>query len=112
MAQLPLDVLVPWSPGESGGREPDRRDGGDLWPAVSPCPESGRDGDLKALLHLLMRGRHLVGCLRHHWSLPQYIVYKPAERPKYIEAFFSNINWAACDERLAKRGASRPAVIA
>jgi superoxide dismutase, Fe-Mn family len=37
--------------------------------------------------------------------------YAPAERPKYIEAFFSNINWAACDERLSKRGASRPAVI-
>jgi Fe-Mn family superoxide dismutase len=37
--------------------------------------------------------------------------YAPADRPKYIEAFFSNINWAACDERLAKRGASRPAVI-
>jgi Fe-Mn family superoxide dismutase len=37
--------------------------------------------------------------------------YAPADRPKYIEAFFSNINWAACDERLAKRGAARPAVI-
>jgi len=36
--------------------------------------------------------------------------YAPADRPKYIEAFFSNINWAACDERLAKGGASRPAV--
>jgi Fe-Mn family superoxide dismutase len=37
--------------------------------------------------------------------------YAPADRPKYIEAFFSNIRWAACDERLAKGGASRPAVI-
>jgi superoxide dismutase len=37
--------------------------------------------------------------------------YAPADRPKYIEAFFSNINWASCDERLAKRGAARPAVI-
>ena len=35
--------------------------------------------------------------------------YAPAERPKYIEAFFSNINWDACDERLAKGGAARPA---
>jgi superoxide dismutase len=26
--------------------------------------------------------------------------YKPAERPKYIEAFFSNINWATVDKRL------------
>lgn len=34
--------------------------------------------------------------------------YAPAERPKYIEAFFSNIDWAACDERLSKGGAARP----
>jgi Fe-Mn family superoxide dismutase len=35
--------------------------------------------------------------------------YAPADRPKYIEAFFSNIDWAACDERLGKGGAARPA---
>ncbi len=34
--------------------------------------------------------------------------YAPADRPKYIEAFFSNIDWSACDERLAKGGAARP----
>lgn len=34
--------------------------------------------------------------------------YAPADRPKYIEAFFSNINWAACDERLTKGAATRP----
>ncbi len=34
--------------------------------------------------------------------------YAPAERPKYIEAFFSNIDWAACDDRLARGGAARP----
>jgi len=37
--------------------------------------------------------------------------YAPADRPKYIEAFFSNINWDACDERLTKGAATRPAVI-
>jgi Fe-Mn family superoxide dismutase len=37
--------------------------------------------------------------------------YAPADRPKYIEAFFSNINWDACDERLAKGAATRPAAI-
>jgi Fe-Mn family superoxide dismutase len=26
--------------------------------------------------------------------------YKPAERPKYIEAFFANIDWNAVEERL------------
>jgi Fe-Mn family superoxide dismutase len=34
--------------------------------------------------------------------------YAPAERPKYIEAFFSNIDWTACNERLAKGAAARP----
>jgi Fe-Mn family superoxide dismutase len=37
--------------------------------------------------------------------------YAPADRPKYIEAFFSNINWDACDERLTKGAATRPARI-
>ncbi|MGH8603637.1 MAG: hypothetical protein ACREXR_12935 [Gammaproteobacteria bacterium] len=27
--------------------------------------------------------------------------YKPAERPKYIEAFFSNLNWQTVEERLS-----------
>jgi Fe-Mn family superoxide dismutase len=27
--------------------------------------------------------------------------YAPADRPKYIEAFFSNINWDAVNDRLA-----------
>jgi Fe-Mn family superoxide dismutase len=26
--------------------------------------------------------------------------YKPAERGKYVEAFFANLNWAACEARL------------
>lgn len=34
--------------------------------------------------------------------------YAPVDRPKYIEAFFSNIDWSACDERLARGGAARP----
>jgi superoxide dismutase, Fe-Mn family len=37
--------------------------------------------------------------------------YAPAERPKYIEAFFSNIDWAAVNGRLAKGVVTRPAVI-
>ena len=27
--------------------------------------------------------------------------YKPSERGKYIEAFYSNLNWGACESRLA-----------
>jgi Fe-Mn family superoxide dismutase len=34
------------------------------------------------------------------WEHAFLLDYKPAERPKYIEAFFSNINWATVDNRL------------
>ena len=37
------------------------------------------------------------------WEHAFLLDYKPAERAKYIEAFFSNIDWSVCDERL-KRG--------
>ena len=36
------------------------------------------------------------------WEHAFLLDYKPAERPKYIEAFFSNVNWNAVDERLKK----------
>jgi Fe-Mn family superoxide dismutase len=34
------------------------------------------------------------------WEHAFLLDYKPADRPKYIEAFFSNIDWAACEARL------------
>jgi Fe-Mn family superoxide dismutase len=34
------------------------------------------------------------------WEHAFILDYKPAERPKYIEAFFSNVDWHACEERL------------
>jgi Fe-Mn family superoxide dismutase len=34
------------------------------------------------------------------WEHAFLLDYKPAERPKYIEAFFSNIDWNAADQRL------------
>ena len=34
------------------------------------------------------------------WEYAFLLDYKPAERPKYIEAFFSNIDWAAVEARL------------
>jgi Fe-Mn family superoxide dismutase len=36
------------------------------------------------------------------WEHAYLLDYKPAERPKYIEAFFSNIDWNAVEERLKK----------
>lgn len=36
------------------------------------------------------------------WEHAYLLDYKPAERPKYIEAFFSNIAWGVVEERLKK----------
>lgn len=35
------------------------------------------------------------------WEHAFLLDYKPAERPKYIEAFFSNINWDMVDSRIS-----------
>ncbi len=34
------------------------------------------------------------------WEHAFLLDYKPAEKEKYVEAFFSNINWSAVEERL------------
>ena len=36
------------------------------------------------------------------WEHAFLLDYKPAERPKYIEAFFTNINWEAVNGRLKR----------
>jgi Fe-Mn family superoxide dismutase len=41
------------------------------------------------------------------WEHAFLLDYKPAERPKYIEAFFSNIDWKAIEARLKTGAASR-----
>jgi len=43
------------------------------------------------------------------WEHAFLLDYKPADRPKYIEAFFSNIDWAACEQRLQQGVQSRAA---
>jgi Fe-Mn family superoxide dismutase len=42
------------------------------------------------------------------WEHAYLLDYKPADRPKYIEAFFSNIDWVTVEGRLKyiKRGAT------
>jgi Fe-Mn family superoxide dismutase len=37
------------------------------------------------------------------WEHAYLLDYKPAERPKYIEAFFSNIDWNSVEGRLRKK---------
>lgn len=41
------------------------------------------------------------------WEHAYLLDYKPADRPKYIEAFFSNIDWNVVDQRLKIGNASR-----
>ena len=43
------------------------------------------------------------------WEHAFILDYAPADRPKYIEAFFSNIDWAAVEQRLKTDAVSRPA---
>jgi Fe-Mn family superoxide dismutase len=40
------------------------------------------------------------------WEHAFILDYKPADRPKYIEAFFSNIDWQAVEQRLQPAGAT------
>jgi len=39
------------------------------------------------------------------WEHAYLLDYKPADRPKYIEAFFSNINWDLVESRLRQEAA-------
>ncbi|MDT4967317.1 MAG: superoxide dismutase, Fe-Mn family [Acidobacteriota bacterium] len=41
------------------------------------------------------------------WEHAYLLDYKPADRPKYIEAFFSNIAWNIVDQRLTAGKASK-----
>ena len=43
------------------------------------------------------------------WEHAYLLDYKPAERPKYIEAFFSNIDWTMVEKRLQKTAGVRTA---
>ncbi len=42
------------------------------------------------------------------WEHAFLLDYKPADRPKYIEAFFSNIDWNSVEERLKSGASARP----
>jgi superoxide dismutase, Fe-Mn family len=42
------------------------------------------------------------------WEHAFLLDYKPPERPKYIEAFFSNVDWDAVEKRMQEGAAARP----
>ena len=39
------------------------------------------------------------------WEHAYLLDYRPADRPKYIEAFFSNIDWGTVDGRIQSKEA-------
>lgn len=42
------------------------------------------------------------------WEHAFMVDYKPAERGKYIDAFFQNLDWSAVEQRLTSQAAVRP----
>lgn len=42
------------------------------------------------------------------WEHAFLLDYKPADRPKYIDAFFTNIDWMSVEERLRSGAGARP----
>jgi superoxide dismutase, Fe-Mn family len=43
------------------------------------------------------------------WEHAYLLDYKPADRPKYIEAFFTNIDWATVEKRLGSQATRQAA---
>jgi superoxide dismutase, Fe-Mn family len=73
------------------------------WAICSQNPANGRISNHWITLHETGNVAGFVPILvMDVWEHAFLLDYKPAERPKYIEAFFSNIAWDAVDERLKK----------
>lgn len=79
------------------------------WAMCYEQPETGRLSNHWISLH---QTGEVVGfnpvLVMDVWEHAFLLDYAPAERPKYIEAFFSNVDWSAVEGRLknAKRGAT------
>lgn len=71
------------------------------WAICSQNPANGRLSNHWVTLHEVGNVAGFTPVLvMDVWEHAFLFDYKPAERPKYIEAFFSNIDWAASEERL------------
>lgn len=71
------------------------------WAICSQNPANGRLSNHWVTLHEVGNVAGFTPVLvMDVWEHAFLFDYKPAERPKYIEAFFSNIDWAATEERL------------
>jgi Fe-Mn family superoxide dismutase len=71
------------------------------WAICYEDPSSGRLSNHWISLHEIgnVAGYNPV-LVMDVWEHAFILDYKPAERPKYIEAFFSNIDWEVAEERM------------
>ncbi len=71
------------------------------WAIAYQDPKSGRISNHWITLH---EDGNIAGfkpvVVMDAWEHAFLLDYKPAERPKYIESFFANIDWKACESRL------------
>ena len=73
------------------------------WAICYQNPANGRISNHWITLHEIGNVAGFVPILvMDVWEHAFLLDYKPAERPKYIEAFFSNIAWDAVENRLKK----------
>jgi Fe-Mn family superoxide dismutase len=71
------------------------------WAICCENPANGRLSNHWVSLHEMGNVAGFVPILvMDVWEHAYLLDYKPAERPKYIEAFFSNIDWLAVEGRL------------
>ena len=71
------------------------------WAVCDQNPENGKLSNHWISLHETGNVSGFVPILvMDVWEHAFLLDFKPAERPKYIEAFFSNIDWSSVEKRL------------
>jgi superoxide dismutase, Fe-Mn family len=81
------------------------------WAICYRDPQSGRLSNHWVELHEIGNvAGYLPVLVMDVWEHAFLLDYKPADRGKYIDAFFANIDWKAVDGRLSEIGSSRTRV--
>ncbi len=79
------------------------------WAICYQNPENGRLSNHWITLHEVGNVSGFTPVLvMDVWEHAFLLDYKPAERHKYIEAFFSDIDWGAVEGRLKAHKGARP----
>jgi Fe-Mn family superoxide dismutase len=74
------------------------------WAICFEDPKSGRVSNHWVTLHETGNVAGFVPLLvMDVWEHAFLLDYKPSERPRYIEAFFANVDWSAVEKRVGKR---------